>query len=87
MGLSEFELKDYDNALIHLRRGNDLGFGGSAEAVGLAKYRLAILLNRAGEFKLATGYSLRRQTLARSQAKRKSHSVCRCCECHYFPSR
>ena len=54
MGLSEFELKDYDNALIHLRRGNDLGFGGSAEAVGLAKYRLATLLNRAGEFKPAT---------------------------------
>jgi len=54
MGLSEFELKDYDNALIHLRRGEQLGFGGSAESVRLARYHLGLLLIRSGEFDEAT---------------------------------
>jgi tetratricopeptide (TPR) repeat protein len=53
MGLSEFELKDYDNALIHLQRGQDLGLGGSAESVRVARYRLGILLNRSGQFESA----------------------------------
>lgn len=55
MGLAEFALDDYDNALIHLQRGEQLGFGGSGEAVSLAKYRLAILLNRSGQFDEAIG--------------------------------
>jgi len=50
MGLSEFELKDFDNALIHLQRGQQLGLKGSAEAIQLARYRLADLLNRTGQF-------------------------------------
>ncbi len=50
MGLCEFELKDYKNALVHLKRGEQLGFGGSPEAVGLARYHLAILENRSGQF-------------------------------------
>jgi tetratricopeptide (TPR) repeat protein len=50
LGLSEFEVKDYGNALIHLQRGQDLGMGGSAESVQLAAYRLGILLNRNSEF-------------------------------------
>jgi tetratricopeptide (TPR) repeat protein len=53
MGLSEFELKDYENALVHLRRGQDLGLGGSPESVRLARYRLGILLNRSGQFESA----------------------------------
>jgi tetratricopeptide (TPR) repeat protein len=53
MGLSEFELKDYENALVHLRRGQDLGLGGSPESVRLARYRLGILLNRNGQFESA----------------------------------
>jgi tetratricopeptide (TPR) repeat protein len=53
MGLSEFELKDYENALIHLGRGQDLGLGGSAESVRLARYRLGILLNRSGQYESA----------------------------------
>jgi tetratricopeptide (TPR) repeat protein len=53
MGLCDFEMKNYDNALIHLRRGQALGFGGSAESVRLAKYRLGILLERSGEFENA----------------------------------
>jgi tetratricopeptide (TPR) repeat protein len=54
MGLSEFETKDYNNALIHLQRGQDLGLGGSAESVQLARYRLGSLLNRDGQFDRAT---------------------------------
>ncbi len=53
MGLCEFEMKDYKNALIHLQRGEQLGFGGSPEAVGLARYRLATLENRNGQFESA----------------------------------
>jgi tetratricopeptide (TPR) repeat protein len=53
MGLSEFETKDYNNSFIHLRRGQQLGFGGSPESVQLATHRLAILLNQHGEFERA----------------------------------
>jgi tetratricopeptide (TPR) repeat protein len=53
MGLCEFEMKDYKNALIHLQRGEQLGFGGSPEAVGLARYRLAVLENQNGQFESA----------------------------------
>jgi len=54
MGLAEFELKDYDNALIHLGRAQQLGVGASPQAIALAKYRLAILLIRKGRFETAT---------------------------------
>jgi tetratricopeptide (TPR) repeat protein len=53
LGLSEFALHDYDNALIHLQRGEQLGMSGSPESVGLAKCRLGILLNRGGQFSAA----------------------------------
>lgn len=56
MGLAEFELKDYDNALIHLERGQQLGVGASPQAIALAKYRLAILLIRKGRFETATDH-------------------------------
>jgi tetratricopeptide (TPR) repeat protein len=55
MGLSEFELKDYDNALIHLKRGQRLGLSGNLASVQLARYRLGILLNRSGQFENAEG--------------------------------
>lgn len=54
LGLSEFEVKDYSNAFIHLQRGQLLGFGGSVESVQLARHRLAALFNRNGEFDRAT---------------------------------
>jgi tetratricopeptide (TPR) repeat protein len=54
MGLSEFEQKDYDNALIHLQRGQQLGVEAGPQAIALAKYRLAILLNRKSQFEVAT---------------------------------
>jgi tetratricopeptide (TPR) repeat protein len=54
MGLSEFELKDYKNARIHLERANAMGFGSNAAGIKFAKYHLALLLNRDGEFNRAT---------------------------------
>ncbi len=54
MGLSEFATRDYSNALVHLQRGRELGFGGSAESVQAARYRLGTLLIRIGEFESAT---------------------------------
>jgi tetratricopeptide (TPR) repeat protein len=54
LGLSEFALKDYDNAQIHLERGEQLGLSGSADAVRQAKYTLGILLIRSGAFDRAS---------------------------------
>ncbi len=54
MGLSEFALKDYSNARIHLQRGINLGLKGSAEALQLASDRLALLLIRDHQFDAAT---------------------------------
>jgi tetratricopeptide (TPR) repeat protein len=54
LGLSEFELKDYKNARIHLERAEAMGFGSNAAGVKFAKYHLALLLNRDGEFNRAT---------------------------------
>jgi tetratricopeptide (TPR) repeat protein len=54
LGLSEFETKQYDNALIHLQRGEKMGFGGSPAAVRIAKYHLALLLNLKSEFAQST---------------------------------
>jgi len=50
MGLCEFEIKDYKNALVHLQRGEQLGLGGNPQAEGLARYHLAVLENRSGQF-------------------------------------
>ncbi len=55
MGLSEFALKDYGNARIHLLRGQQLGLSGDFESVQLARYRLGILLNRNGQFENGEG--------------------------------
>jgi tetratricopeptide (TPR) repeat protein len=53
MGLSEFALEDYENALIHLQRGQQLGFTGNFASVQSARYRLAVLLLRKGQFENA----------------------------------
>lgn len=54
MGLSEFALKDYSNARIHLQRGVDLGLKGGAGSVQLATDHLALLMIRDGQFDAAT---------------------------------
>ncbi len=50
LGLSEFALKDYDNARIHLQRGINLGVKGSTQSIQLARDRLALLLIRNHQF-------------------------------------
>jgi tetratricopeptide (TPR) repeat protein len=55
LGLCEFELKDYKNSLLHLEHGQELGLRGSPESVRLARYRLATLLTRNGEFEKSRG--------------------------------
>lgn len=50
LGLCEFELKDFDNALIHLDRGAKLGLNASPESISLARYTYGILLVHAGRF-------------------------------------
>lgn len=54
MGLSEFALRDYDNARIHLQRGINLGIKGSPQSVALARDRLALLLIRNHQFDAAS---------------------------------
>jgi tetratricopeptide (TPR) repeat protein len=50
LGLCEFELKDFDNALIHLDRGAKLGMSAGPESLAMAKYTYGILLVHAGQF-------------------------------------
>jgi predicted Zn-dependent protease len=52
LGLSEYALQDYDNALIHLDRGKSLGLSGSPESLRFAQYISGILLIRSGEYDL-----------------------------------
>ena len=53
LGLCEFQLKDYPNALLHLERGRASGLGGNPEIATVAKYHAGILLNRFEQFELA----------------------------------
>lgn len=46
LGLCEFETKEYDAALAHLRHGVELGSGGAPQIEEVAKYHLALLLTR-----------------------------------------
>ena len=53
LGLSEYETKDYRNALIHLLKAQGLGIQGSPEAIRIAQIHLAALLNQNREFERA----------------------------------
>jgi len=50
LGLCEFAMRDYDNALIHLDRGATLGLSGSEQSLQQARYTYGALLVRAGQF-------------------------------------
>jgi tetratricopeptide (TPR) repeat protein len=50
LGLCEFAVKDFDNALIHLDRGARLGLSASADSLHEARYTYGILLVHAGQF-------------------------------------
>jgi tetratricopeptide (TPR) repeat protein len=54
LGICEFQLKDFDNALIHLERGVKLGMKAPPESQSLAKYTYGVLLVHAGRFDEAT---------------------------------
>jgi tetratricopeptide (TPR) repeat protein len=54
LGLCEFGLKDFDNALIHLDRGAKLGLAGSPESLQIARYTYGALLVRSGQFEQAS---------------------------------
>jgi len=49
LGLCEFELKDFENALIHLDRGAKLGLSASPESIAVARYTYGVLLVHAGQ--------------------------------------
>jgi tetratricopeptide (TPR) repeat protein len=50
LGLSEYQTKDYKNALIHLEKAQGMGIQGSPDAIRLAQYHLGALLNQNREF-------------------------------------
>jgi tetratricopeptide (TPR) repeat protein len=50
LGLCEFALKDYDNALIHLERSAKLGLSASDESIDEARYTYGILLVHVSRF-------------------------------------
>lgn len=48
-GMCEFELKNYDRALEYLSRADTPGLGQNPELASLVRFRIALLLNRAGD--------------------------------------
>jgi tetratricopeptide (TPR) repeat protein len=50
LGLCEFETKDYENSLEHLRKGFSFANVDHPETAQVAKYHLSLLLIRSGEF-------------------------------------
>jgi len=50
LGLSEFEIKDYKNSLLHLQQAHQLGYADDTELEKVAIYHLAQLYNWSGEF-------------------------------------
>lgn len=53
LGLSEYETRNYKNALIHLEKAQSLGIQGSPEAIRIAQYHLGVLLNQDHQFERA----------------------------------
>jgi len=53
MGMCEFRLKEYPQALLSVRRGNRLGFGDNQEIRRAARYHEAILLTRFEHYELS----------------------------------
>lgn len=53
LGLCEFQLKLYDEALQHLRQGRQAGLGDNKELNRVARYHEALLMLRRGDFEAA----------------------------------
>ena len=58
LGLSEFETRDFTNALTHLEKARSLGVNDDPEIERVSLYHLALLLIRSGEFDRASGLLL-----------------------------
>lgn len=54
LGLCEFEIGDYSDALVHLQQASQLGLAENPEIEKPALYHLGVLLNQHGEFEQAT---------------------------------
>jgi predicted Zn-dependent protease len=67
LGLSEFEIKDYEHSLAHLELAQQHGFGDDPELANVATYHLALLFNWRGEFE--KNLQLLGTTVAKSNAK------------------
>lgn len=52
-GMCEFELKNYPHALEYLSRSEGAGLQGNEELAYLVRFRIALLLNRAGDYREA----------------------------------
>src|SRR5205823_2465988 len=63
LGLCDFEVKDYTGALNHLEQGSALGIASNTHLSVVARYHLAVLLNRFGQHESALHllYGLARQ--------------------------
>jgi tetratricopeptide (TPR) repeat protein len=53
LGLCEFETKNYDRALVHLERADDLKIPSEHDFYDVARYHLALLMIRDGQFEAA----------------------------------
>src|SRR5437588_10546103 len=69
LGLCEFGASDYQNAMKHLQKGQDLGPIDDPELSRVAQYHVALLLNRNGEFSKAA------EMLTKSFAEQPSSQV------------
>lgn len=58
MGLCEFQLRNYDQALADIQYARTLGMGDNKEFIMVSRYHAAILLTRSGQFEL--GYEVLR---------------------------
>src|SRR5271170_455896 len=59
LGLSEFETRDFADALIHLEKAQSLGINDDAEIERVSIYHLGLLLVRTGEFERASDLLLK----------------------------
>jgi len=53
LGLCEFQLRNYKEALADILNGKQLGLGGNKEFINVARYHGSILLTRNGQFEIA----------------------------------
>jgi tetratricopeptide (TPR) repeat protein len=58
MGLCEFQLKNYDQALADIQNSRVLGLGGNRELINVARFHAALLMTRSEQFEL--GYEVLR---------------------------